>query len=201
MNVVRVSGGNPTIAPEMILDLWQELKIASPKTYLWIDSNLSTSEYMAALGNEFKEMLRKKNVGVVGCFKGVNAEEFATITGAMSDSFAQQFETAEWLIEQGTDFYVYLPDLVYGGDVEGKLINFAQELMKIRKNLPLRAEMLAINDYQGALKNIERCAKLGRLMPATNQRIVLDAWYNKVLPRLYESSELNKFCCEVSLGE
>ncbi len=57
--------------------------------------------------------------------------------------------------------------------------------MKIRKNLPLRAEMLAINDYQGALKNIERCAKLGRLMPATNQRVVLDAWYNKVAFRGY----------------
>jgi len=31
MNVVRITGGNPTIRPEIIVDMWHALKAVSPK--------------------------------------------------------------------------------------------------------------------------------------------------------------------------
>ncbi len=155
---------------------------------------------MKALGNDFLDVIKQKNVGLVGCFKGINEQEFSIMTGIAPEFYARQFETARWLIEKGANFFVYLPDLVWGGNIVAKLAKFAKRLMRIHPNLPLRAEMLAINDYAGALKNIERCAKLGRKMPETDQRLVLDAWHNQVLPNIYPQSELQKFCCQISLN-
>jgi sulfatase maturation enzyme AslB (radical SAM superfamily) len=70
MNVIRISGGNPTIVPEIIVDVYNEIKKQNLDVYLWVDSNLSTSKYLEGLKNNLKNILNQKNVGVVGCFKG-----------------------------------------------------------------------------------------------------------------------------------
>jgi uncharacterized Fe-S cluster-containing radical SAM superfamily protein len=198
MNVLRISGGNPTILPEIILDVYQAMKKNDVRAYLWIDSNLSTLEYLDWMGKDFKEMLRQKNVGVVGCFKGTNERDFSLICGAGPEYYERQFKVLNWFLEQGTDIYVYLPALVYS-DVESNLSGFAKKLFNMNKNLPLRTELLAIIDYPGAKINFERAAKLGRPMPETSQREVFETWHNKVLPQLYSPDELQKYCCQAPL--
>ncbi|MCK5466400.1 radical SAM protein [Candidatus Parcubacteria bacterium] len=199
MNVIRISGGNPTIVPEIIIDIYNEIKKRQLSVYLWIDSNLSTPKYLEDLGSEIKNILKQKNVGVVGCFKGADEKDFAIITGAESEYYEKQFETAEWFLDCGTDFYVYLPALIYGNNVEEKLKAFIERLGKLNKNLPLRIEVLEIIDFPWAKLNMDRAEKLGRPLPKTDQRIVFNLWYNKLLPQFYTQEELDKYCCQVSL--
>ena len=199
MNVIRISGGNPTIIPEIIIDIYNEIKKREINVYLWIDSNLSTPKYLENLGDEIKNILKQKNVGVVGCFKGTDKNDFAIITGTEAEYYEKQFETTKWFLDCGTDFYVYLPALVYGNNIEEKLRTFIERLRKPNKNLPLRVEMLAIIDYPWAKLNMDRAEKLGRALPKTDQRIILDLWYNKLLPQFYGQEELDKYCCQVDL--
>ena len=199
MNVIRISGGNPTIIPEIIVDVYNEIKKQNLDVYLWIDSNLSTPKYLEKSKEKLKNILNQKNVGVVGCFKGVCKEDFSLLTGAESEYYQKQFETAKWFLERGTDFYVYLPALVYKNNIEEKLTIFVERLREIDKNLLLRVEVLEIIDYPGAKLNFERAKKLGRPLPETDQKIVFDLWYNKILPKFYSQEDLNKYCCEISL--
>ena len=197
MNVVRISGGNPTLVPEIIIDIHNEVENRKLSgVYIWIDSNLSTPEYLENLGSEIKNILKQKNVGVVGCFKGVSEEDFSIITGVKPEYYKKQFETARWFVDYEADFYAYLPALVYGNNIEEKLREFIKKLKEINKNLPLRVEILEIIDYPWAKLNFDRAEKLGRSLPKTNQKIVFDLWYNKLLPRFYNSENLNKYCCQ-----
>lgn len=76
MNVVRISGGNPTIVPEIIIDIYQEIKNQNLDVYLWIDSNLSTAKYLENLKKDLKNIFNQKNIGVIGCFKGTCEKDF-----------------------------------------------------------------------------------------------------------------------------
>ncbi len=199
MNVIRITGGNPTIVPEIIVDVYNEMKKRGLNAYLWIDSNLSTKKYLENLECDLKKVLCQKNVGVVGCFKGSCKEDFALLTGAKPRYYKNQFETAKWFLEKGTDFYVYLPALIYENNVEGKLENFVEKLRKLDRNLPLRTEVLEIINYSGAKLNFERAKKIGRALPKTDQRTVFNIWYNKILPKSYPQKDLNKYCCKIPL--
>ena len=199
MNVIRISGGNPTIVPEIIIDIYNEIKNRQLNVYLWIDSNLSTPKYLEDLGDEIKDILKQKNVGVVGCFKGTDKNDFAIITGAEAEYYEEQFETAKWFLDCGTDFYIYLPALVYENKIEEKLKRFIERLRELNKNLPLRVEMLVVIDYPWAKLNMDRAEKIGRALPKTDQRIILDLWSNKLLPQFYSQEELDKYCCQVKL--
>lgn len=200
MNTVRISGGNPTIAPEIIIDIYREIEKRKLNIYIWVDSNLSTFQYMKSLGPEMIDILKQKNVGIVGCFKGIIEEDFSLITGVVPENYKIQFETAKWLIDSGADFYVYLPALAYGENIENNLRKFIERLRRINKNLPLRVEVLEIIDYPWAKLNFKRAEKMGRSLPETDQRVVLDLWYNKLLPEFYNEKELKKYCCQIPLS-
>ena len=197
MNVVRISGGNPTLVPQIISDIFNQITKRKLNVYLWIDTNLSTPKYMQNI-SDFRDILSQKNVGVVGCFKGTCKEDFSMITGADAQYYEMQYETAKWLLDQKTDFYVYLPALVYENNIEEKLRLFIEKLIKLNKNLPLRTEILEIKDYPGALLNEKRAEKLGRYLPKTNQRTIFELW-NKVLGEFYSLDYLNKYCCQFPL--
>lgn len=200
MKVVRISGGNPTILPEIIVDIYNEIENRDMDVYVWIDSNLSTSKYLEKLENSLGSILKQKNIGIVGCFKGVCKEDFALLTGTEPEYYENQFETANWFLGQKSDFYVYLPALVYENNIKEKLRIFIERLRELHENLPLRTEVLGVIDYPAAKLNFERAEKLGRPLPKTDQRKVFDLWYNKLLPQFYSKKDLNRYCCEIPLN-
>jgi uncharacterized Fe-S cluster-containing radical SAM superfamily protein len=200
MNVLRITGGEPTIIPEIIFDIYNELeKRDMNDIYLWIDTNLSTTKYLEKTEGNLKDLMKKRNVGIVGCFKGLSKEDFSIITGAEPKFYEQQFDTTKLFLDWKTDFYIYLPALAYKNNIEQKTREFISRLRELNKNLPLRVEMLIIKDYPGALKNIKLKEKEGRSMPKTDQRDVFELWYNKLLPESYSKDILSKFSCEVPL--
>jgi len=199
MNVIRITGGEPTLIPEIIIDIYNEIEKRKLELYLWIDTNLSMTKYIENVESDLKNIIQKRNVGVVGCFKGVCKEDFSILTGAEPRFYENQFETAKLLLDWKTDFYIYLPALVYENNIENKIKEFIKRLQNLNKNLPLRVEMLIIKDYPGAVINIREKEKEGRPMPKTDQRVVFDLWYDKLLPKYYSKDMLSKFCCEIPL--
>ena len=200
MNVIRISGGECMIVTELIVEVYERMMKKSPDSYLWIDTNLSTLPIIKSQKESLRKVLQQKNVGVVGCFKGTTKKDFSIITGAEEKFYQEQFETAKLLIGLGADFYAYIPAYVYHENLtEEKLEGFLLELQKINKNLPLRLEMLKIEDFPAAKINFELAKKEGRAVPNTSQKLVFDLWYNKLLPKYYPEGELKKFCCEVEL--
>ena len=199
MKVIRISGGNPTIVPEIIIDIHREIKSQNLDLYLWIDSNLSTQKYLENLKSDFKNIINQKNVGVVGCFKGFCVEDFEKISGIKSEFYNRQFETAKWFLDSKADFYVYIPALVYEEEkIEEKLRKFIEKLRNLHLKLPLRTEILPIIDYPVAVLNYRRSKKLGRPLPKIDQRIIFNAWY-KILSEFYPKEELEKYCCQINL--
>lgn len=200
MNIIRISGGECMIIPEIIVDVYDEMMKRSPNSYLWIDTNLSTLEIIKEHQFELEKILKQKNVGVVGCFKGTTKEDFSIITGAEGKFYKEQFETAKLLIDMGADLYAYVPAYVYDErSVEEKLESFLLELWKVNEKLPLRLEMLYIEDFPAARINFKLAQKEGRAVPETSQKLVSQIWHNKILPKYYPADELKKFCCEVGL--
>jgi uncharacterized Fe-S cluster-containing radical SAM superfamily protein len=198
MNVIRLTGGEVTIIPEIIVDVFNEIERRDLSIYMWIDTNMSGTPYLEALEGEVKSIL-KKNVGVVGCFKGVADEDFSMITGSKQEFYESQFEVAKRFLSWGTDFYLYLPALVYGKNFSSKMDVFIERLRKMSTNLPLRLEMLIIKQYAGAVINMQLKSKQGRPMPENDQKLIFDYWYNKLLPKYYSKELLSKFGCEVPL--
>jgi len=199
MNVIRITGGEPTIIPEIIVDIYSEIEKRDLKLYVWIDTNLSMTKYLENIEGDLRSIMKKRNVGAVGCFKGFCKEDFSILTGAEPKFYEKQFEAAKLFLNWKTDFYVYLPALTYNDDVEKKAKEFVQRLQELNKNLPLRVEMLIIKDYPGAVINIREKTNQGRPMPTIDQKLVFELWYNKLLPKLYSKEMLNKFCCEIPL--
>ena len=202
MNIVRISGGECMIVPEIIIAVYDEMMKRSPESYLWIDTNLSTLEIIKEQRVELERVLKQENVGVVGCFKGTTKEDFSIITGAEERFYKEQFETARLLIEMGADLYAYVPAYVYNErSVEEKLESFLLELRKVNEKLPLRLEMLRIEDFPAAKINFKLAGEEGRAIPETSQKLVSETWHNKILPKYYSTDELKKFCCEVKLRD
>ncbi|MCK5084509.1 MAG: radical SAM protein [Candidatus Pacebacteria bacterium] len=200
MNVIRISGGECMIIPEIIIGVYNEIMKRSEDSYLWIDTNLSAIEIMEKEKNELEKVLSQKNVGVVGCFKGTTKEDFSLITGAEEKFYKNQFEATKFLIDLGTDFYAYIPAYIYEEKMaEEKLESFLFKLQKISRNLPLKLEVLKAEDFPAAKINFELAKKEGRTIPKTHQGYIFDLWHNKLLPKYYSEEELKKFCCEIRL--
>lgn len=198
INVIRITGGEATIIPDIIIDIYSEMERIEG-TYLWIDTNLSATKYLEKMESDLKNIMQKKNVGVVGCFKGVSKEDLSLLTGAEPKFYDNQFEIAKLFLKWKTDLYIYLPALIYGSNIEQKVKTFIDRLQELNKNLPLRVEMLVIKKYPAAIRNMKLKTKECRSMPETDQRLVFDLWYNKLLPKYYHKEMLEKFCCEVLL--
>lgn len=200
LNVIRLTGGEVILVPEIIIDVYEELENRGlDEVYTWIDTNLSTTRYLESAESDIKNIMQKRNVGVVGCFKGVSKEDFSIITGAEQRSYENQFKTAKLLLDWKTDFYAYLPALVYENNIEEKIKSFIEKLKSLNKNLPLRIEVDMIIEYSSAIINMKEKSKDGRPLPKTDQKIFFDLWYNKLLPKYYSKEMLEKFCCEVPL--
>ncbi len=200
MNIIRISGGECLIIPEIIVDVYKAMMKRSPDSYLWIDTNLSTYKILNKHKPELKKVLSQKNVGVVGCFKGTTKKDFSLITGAGEEFYKEQFETAKLLIDLGADFYAYVPAYVYDEkSTEEKLESFLCELQKVNRNLPLRLEILKIENFPAAKINFKLAEKEGRAIPKTPQELVFELWHKKILPKYFSVEDLWEFCCEIRL--
>lgn len=202
MNVLRLSGGEVALVPELVVDVVAELKKREldKEVYVWIDCNLSFPKWIRAIRKKFGEAIKSPNVGIVGCFKAANEEDFALTTGAESKFYAKTFLTAQLLLSLGADLYLYLPATVPGSEKEVliKLRRFAERIAELNKNLPLRLQLQRILDYPATSENRRLAAQEGRVLEC-DQKAVHEIWYKRILPHMYKPRWLTKYVSQVPL--
>lgn len=213
IKVIRLTGGEATsIVPEIILDIWNEIdsRGLSNTVYLWIDTNLSTKKYIEKVSGELQIIFTQRNVGIVGCVKTIGdgtagKEDFAIITKAEPRFSSMQFNIIDFLItDLEADFYLYIVPILSGNKdiVMQRIEKCVKRLREIDENLPLRTNLIHIHyEYDPVERNLERARVEGRHLPITNERIVLDTWHNKVLPRFYSKRYLSKLMCQIPLKQ
>jgi uncharacterized Fe-S cluster-containing radical SAM superfamily protein len=212
IKVIRLSGGEVTsIVPEMIIDINDEInrRGLSEEIYLFSDCNLSTIEFVRCLKSEFRAIARQKNFGMIGCLKAVGdgnigKEDFTLITGASPEFFENQFKAIDFYVNEiQVDFYLYLLPTVFGSqeEVRMKLNACLNRLREINVNLPLRVNILhiALERYKATIENLKEAEKEGRKLPNFDERFILRIWYEEMLPKVYPSSMLKKYKCQIPL--
>lgn len=209
LHVIRITGGEATsVVPEIILDVHGEIQHQRlDDVYVWADCNLSTTKYLRSVETDLKEIARQKNFGMVGCLKAIGdgetgKEDFANITKAGPQHFQKQFEALDYLVNEiRADLYVYLTPIITGtkAEVTERLMICARKLSRIDSNLPLRTNILQIKHYGPSVKNVFSAGQEGRPLPWYDERMVFEAWYHDVLPKLFSRDEMECYRCQVPL--
>ncbi len=144
VNILRISGGDPFLVPEIIVWIIEALEKFGLEdyVYLWVDTNLSTGTfYWKYLSLWQKEKIRNfKNIGFMGCYKGCDEESFIKTCGASPEFFKEQFLMHRRLIEEGLDVYSYYYPLIYSSkNLKKRLSKFMDRLQEeVNLYAPLR---------------------------------------------------------------
>jgi len=160
LNVLRLTGGEVFIVPELILWIIEAVEKYNlqDSMYIWVDCNLATGySYWRYLSPEQRDKISNyKNIGFCVCYKGCDRENFFEITGADPGFFDLQFGIHSLLLEEGLDVYSYYFPLL--GSVRGmrkRIAYFMDTLIKrVDPLAPLRLATPIVKDYSQTKKNL-----------------------------------------------
>ncbi len=117
INVLRASGGEPSLVPEQWLWTLQELKSRglSDKVYFQSDTNLTTGTALRQWMDQGKlsrnildDVAEYGNFGLLSCFKGTDPATFAQNSGCDASAFDEQFESYRLFIRAGVKTYPHV---------------------------------------------------------------------------------------------
>lgn len=141
VNIIRISGGEVLIVPEIILWLIEAIEKCGLENhlYLWAETNLTTLNiFLEKLSREdIRKITSFRNFGIVGCYKGIDPESYHQNTGANPDTWMNQFLSHRLLVDMGFDVYSYLSPTIFLAsddnekDLEGRLKNFLMILQHV----------------------------------------------------------------------
>jgi uncharacterized Fe-S cluster-containing radical SAM superfamily protein len=163
-NVLRITGGEPFLLPELIRDCLRHIKAEKKdnEIFLWTETNLLPfiGENGKAFMDEEKNMdilseLRSyNNFAVHPCFHGLSEEEFSAITkNGCGISLSQQLGAVERLLKAGIDIY---PS--FGSNVcdPSNAENLFKGLRDLHPQLPLKVALIEYNlGYESVPKRLK----------------------------------------------
>ena len=181
--VIDLSGGNPELCPEWILDTMRTLEEEglSDDIYLWSDDTLTTDYTFINLSKEeLKYMASYRNYGKVGCFKGFDNHSFKFNSGLPEKLFEQQFDRFAKYLDLGMDIYAYVTLTTDDCDgIEDKIGAFMDRLQDIHPLLPLRTVPLKIIVFTPTESRLtERYSQ-----SLINQYVAIDVWKKELINR------------------
>lgn len=185
LNILRISGGEVFIVPEIIL--WMVEAIEKFKLenhiYVWVDCNLCTADfYWEYLSPEQRSKIKNfKNLGVCVCHKGFDRETFFENTQAAPEFFDEQFKLHKRLIDEGLDVYSYLyPVASSTHNLRKRLAVFIDRLRKeVHEYAPLRMVTPPIKAYGPTQKRLNP----GREKALANQWLAMRIWKEELEKR------------------
>ena len=200
-NVLRISGGEPFLAAELILGCLKEIKKRGldDKLFVWTETNISPFlkdpvSGMTLVENwvNLEEFAVFKNFAVHPCIHGTSPENLYEITKIDSKWFDGLLKGLETLIQHNIDIYPTLsPNMCPPKDVEG----IFNKLRAINEYLPLRVALIEYHlDY---LSVFMRKDALEHVI-LYNKYIVIKKW-NDLLLKTYGLSYAEKPRQEVPL--
>jgi len=167
-NVLRITGGEPFLVPELILECLRELKARGlhEQVFIWTETDLypfipeGGQSFVGGLtirdGNEERKVLEElarqehKNLAVHPCLHGLDINNIRQITGRDDISLEQLLLALEGLLKSGIDIYP-----TFGSNISPPedIPNIFRLLYEMDRNLPLR---LALVEYDTDYKEIQR---------------------------------------------
>lgn len=195
VNVLRISGGEPFIVPEIIYWMIETIKKFDLQDYLylWVDSNLSTADfYWRHLSEDQREKIRNyRNIGFMGCYKGFDEETFWEISGAAPEFFGGQFKMHRKLIDEGLDVYTYLyPVAISAHNLRKRIFSFIDRLQEeVSELAPLRLTIPYIKIYT-PIETDSRLTPERMVAVEKNQHLARKIWKEEMKRRFGPKADL-----------
>jgi len=163
-NVLRITGGEPFLLPELIRDCLEILKNKNleKEVFIWTETNLEPfmgddEAFMDSEDNKqiLEELGKYNNFLVHPCFHGLDAEEFNMITGKdYSISLESHIKALKRLLDSGIDIY---PTIGSNTTNPKNLNDFFEKLKELHSNLPLRVALIEYRcDYEPIRERLEK---------------------------------------------
>jgi uncharacterized Fe-S cluster-containing radical SAM superfamily protein len=193
-NVLRISGGEPFLAPELILGCLEEIKRRrlDDRVFIWTETNLSP--FLKESGSDrslvenwidLDSISSFRNFAVHPCVHGTTPENLHEIAKIDSRWFDGLLDGLKTLIQHKIDIYpTFSPNMCPPDDVE----SFFRRLLSINKNLPLRFALIEYHlDYPSVFMRLD--AQQHKIV--YNKYLVIKKW-NELLLETYGMSYAEK---------
>lgn len=197
IRVMDLSGGNPELAPEWILDSMKTLERLGKTDYiyLWSDDTLTTDFFFELDKSDIKYMTSYPMYGKVCCFKGFDEESFAFNSGLSPMMYEGQFERFLKYLDFGFDVYAYVTLTCSNTEnIHEKINSFVTRLQKIHPLLPLRTIPLKIMMFTPTQSRMNK--KYQEALE--NQMVAVKAW-KELLKENYSEELMNKKIYDIKL--
>jgi uncharacterized Fe-S cluster-containing radical SAM superfamily protein len=186
-NVIRVTGGEPFLEPDLILGILKDLKDRGmeKKIFVWTETNLSpfiregSGEPLVKSWVNLDELAGFRNLAIHPCLHGIDPTSYQTITGCDPDYFDMILDGLKTLIDYKFDIYP-----TFGSNVSPPQMipDIFRRLKEIRKNLPLRFALIDFElYYPPTAKRIVESLKPEQIY---NKVVVIGEW-SKLLETEY----------------
>jgi organic radical activating enzyme len=145
-NILRLTGGEPFLVPDLHTELLDELKRNNlhKEVFLWTETNLiplSLQKGKKPLidDEQLKTLGNVNNYCVHPCFKGLNEQNFKENTGNQISNIDNLIIAFKRLLDHNIDIYPTFGSNVTSPFILGK---FYQKISKINSLLPLRFNLI-----------------------------------------------------------
>jgi len=147
-NKTRVSGGEPTISRDHLLQL---LELVDQTNYMFI---LETNGILIGADKTYAQQLSKyDNLYVRVSIKGCTPEEFSKLTGASPEDFSLQLKSLENLLDAGVACH---SAVMLSFSTKESMVKLLEELREIDKGLPNQVEEEYVILYPHVKKLLRR---------------------------------------------
>ncbi|MEM1931204.1 MAG: radical SAM protein [Sulfolobales archaeon] len=153
--VARISGGEPTICIDHLLDVLKEFSRRSSKIRLVIETNGVLLGYSSSLASELGEF-SEKNTSVRVSLKGADSDTFSKLTGAPRDYFVYQLNSIENLIKAGfTPGKTLLVAVMSSFNKPREIAELLYRLSKVDDEIPKTIELEVVRLYRNVRKKLD----------------------------------------------
>jgi len=149
LDLLRVSGGEPTIGKPHLLQLLNDLQ---GRSYRFI---LETNGIPIAYDGSYASSLSKYDfVHVRVSLKGCNEEEFAMLTGAKPEGFTLQLKALQNLTDVGVSCH---PSVMASFSPRKSLQQLVRRLRQISPSLAEKLEIEELILYPHVIRRVQKC--------------------------------------------
>lgn len=199
-NVLRVSGGEPFLAPELIAGLLEEISNNPNPDYpklIWTETNLSSwatttagdslvskaeADYYQKTGKRLTEILRTHadRIVVHPCFHGLSDDNLASCTGIKTGVLQFKDLISGFRALHGLQLHLY-PTIISEASDPDHVEDLFNELYAIHQTYPLKLALIPLDYYP---PTIERCKERVEAAGLYNRFACQQRW-RKLLRRYY----------------
>jgi uncharacterized Fe-S cluster-containing radical SAM superfamily protein len=148
LNLLRISGGEPTIGKEHLLAVLESLEGKGCRFIL--ETNGIPIAYVEGYA---ENLARYRFIHVRVSLKGCNEEEFAVLTGAKPEGFKLQLKALEKLMEAGVSCH---PSVMASFSTKKSLESLLQRLSQISPELAKEVEIEELILYPHVVRKLQK---------------------------------------------